>query len=98
VLSALSVIPGGVGAILATLLQHYGKPEGVGDVTCYAVGPAAVFTAELAETVTPFVTSVVLGCVSSCPRSPDSPFAMSVALGCISSCTHSHRYHGMVKP
>jgi hypothetical protein len=68
------VIPGGVGAILATLLQHYGKPEGVGDVTCYAVGPAAVFTAELAETVTPFVTSVVLGCVSSC--NPESRLSL----------------------
>eukprot|EP00884_Botryococcus_braunii_P013087 jgi/Botrbrau1/2177/Bobra.101_2s0015.1 len=52
---------GGVGTIVAALLNNGVKPDGLGDVTCVAIGPAAVFSFDVAERVTPFVTSLVLG-------------------------------------
>ncbi len=54
-------IAGGVGTIVAALLNNGVKPDGLGDVTCVAIGPAAVFSFDVAERVTPFVTSLILG-------------------------------------
>ncbi|KAK9827419.1 hypothetical protein WJX74_000870 [Apatococcus lobatus] len=53
---------GGVGAIVTLLLREPGgAPPELGPVRCIGIGPAAVFTQDLAEACNPFMISVVHG-------------------------------------
>ena len=55
-------MPGGVGAIVALLLREPGGcPPQLGPIRCIGVGPAAVFTRDLAEACNPFMISIVHG-------------------------------------
>ena len=57
----LPVCAGSVASVLAALLQDQGAPPGLGPVSCIAIGPAPVLSANLAEACNEFVTSLVLG-------------------------------------
>ena len=52
---------GGVATILTALLRDGGGVPGLGDVSCIAIGPAAVFSEPLAAALQRHVTSIVLG-------------------------------------
>lgn len=52
---------GSVASVLAALLQDRGAPPGLGPVSCLAIGPAPVLSANLADACNSFVTSLVLG-------------------------------------
>ena len=53
---------GGVGAIVTLLLREPGgAPPELGPIRCIGVGPAAVFTRDLAEACNPFMISLIHG-------------------------------------
>ena len=55
-------VPGGVGAIVTLLLREPGgAPPQLGPIRCIGIGPAAVFTRDLAEACNPFMISLVHG-------------------------------------